>query len=756
MVYYNKLNKSGEFLGYSINTKSTKYLYNTIPRKPIDIGTKFDFEKNDWVYDIEKPNRLIDIESVFTTMNYVSDYYISTCRPINGDIILEKSTDISVLIPCFGKSKYIKECVESCLNQTMKPTHIIISLMDQKSIDMKDELEAMDSIVECHVDERTNACVSRDRLVNQYCPTDWFVLLDGDDFLKENFIEETYNDNSSVTFGIVQHVEENGEMGVYRDELNYMPMLIGHPFSAIMGNLTSLMCKEVYNEIGLDEEFCRGGEDFDFIARLFALKKYKVDINCNTCYYYRHTPTGLVHDDIFYHSHFKSVVKNIEFLHSEFLAANGYSVFEDTFYKNPTLENYASLYHPDYKIQTIIEEKEYILDTLKYRSMLREPMETFNIDNFTTIGEEDQYLDEYSYINQKFDVIIKSEINRNNLFRNDFIPNMVINKSILPEIEGKKGYDLIVYLLGKYSCFIHQEMIFEAKTPEEITEDLNAYNGEGILKDQVKIANIELQELDYDNDVLTKDVTFILHKQCNLNCAYCNTPDRFNVLTDDEIYENFDRALTKLEEGLKYNIIPSFAGGEPTLWSDYLINKILDRCKNYRVIKVFSNTTNMDSIFFKNERVICVPHIVDWKENPHKLTRQYLLKNMTHPVVIVTHDDVQDVISYHNEVGFPQEVDFKYCCNSPGKELDLTIDDIKTMEAFIKENNFPNQNSCQINSAIWVNCNEPDTATFCCYSGTFGSIDQAIEDANNFDRDSMCTNCLLRTTEQLLAEAQCE
>lgn len=752
MTYYNKLNSSGEFLGYTTSTKSSKYKYNTIPRKPIDIGTRFDFEKNDWVYDIQKPEITDDMESVFTTMKYISDYYISVCRPINGDIILEKSSDISILIPCFGKSKYIKECVQSCLNQTMKPTHIIISLMDDLSIAMKDELEAMDSIIECHIDERTNACVSRDRLVNQYCPTEWFVLLDGDDFIKENFIEETYNENASIVFGIVQHVEEDGQIGQYVDALNHMPLLLGHPFGSIMGNLTSLMCKTIYNEIGLDEELCKGGEDFDFIARLFALKKYKVGFNCNTCYYYRHTPTGLIHEDIFYYSHFKSIVKNIDFLHSEFVAANGYSVFEDTFYNNPTLENYASLYSTNYKLQNIIKEKEIILDTLKYRSMMREPMESFSIENFTTVNDED-YLDEYSYINQKFDVIFKTEINRNNLF-SDFIPNMIINKSIIPEIEGKRGYDLIIYLLKNYSCFIQQDTFFQVKSEEEIVEDLNNYDGEGILKEQIKIANISLQELDYSNDTKIQDVTFVLHKQCNMNCAYCNTPDKFNVLTDDEIYENFDRALTKIEAGLKAQIIPAFVGGEPTLWSDYLINKILNRCKDYRLIKVFSNTTNMDSIFLKDERVICIPHIVDWKENPYKLTRQYLLKNMTLPIVIVTHNDVQDILKYQEEVGFPQEIDFEYCYNSPGKELDLTIEDIKTMESFIEENNFPNATSCDIKSAVWVNCNEPDSATYCCYSGNITSIDQAIEDANNLDKDTMCSNCILRNTEQQLIECE--
>lgn len=47
----------------------------------------------------------------------------------------------------------------------------------------------------------------------------------------------------------------------------------------------------------------------------------------------------------------------------------------------------------------------------------------------------------------------------------------------------------------------------------------------------------------------TQRVNFSLHKDCNLNCEYCYQKDTFDRkhITDEEIFNNFEYCLNKLE-----------------------------------------------------------------------------------------------------------------------------------------------------------------------------------------------------------------
>ena len=60
--------------------------------------------------------------------------YLGAVSCMGGNRTHEKSGGVSVLIPCYGKSLYVKEAVESCLNQTMKAEKVIVLLMDDDSI----------------------------------------------------------------------------------------------------------------------------------------------------------------------------------------------------------------------------------------------------------------------------------------------------------------------------------------------------------------------------------------------------------------------------------------------------------------------------------------------------------------------------------------------------------------------------------------------------------------------------------------------
>ena len=98
---------------------------------------------------------------------------------------------VSVIIPVYNCQKYIRKCIESCLNQTYKNIEIIV--VDDGSNDdtgtiIKDLASKYQSV---KIIEQENAGVSNARNNGISASTGAYLLfLDADDFLEENSIEK--------------------------------------------------------------------------------------------------------------------------------------------------------------------------------------------------------------------------------------------------------------------------------------------------------------------------------------------------------------------------------------------------------------------------------------------------------------------------------------------------------------------------------------------------------------------------------------
>ena len=749
MKYYTMVNEDGEYSGIT-TVKSDRMRYTDVPVKPTtgDEKAVFNFDTNKWEYEFES-HKMKREDSIYSIINSIpANLYTDNIIPLNGSLVLEKSTDITVLIPCYGKAKYIEEAVKSCINQTMKPVSIIVLLMDDESIAMKEELESLDTIVTCIVSERLNACASRTKLVNECCQTDWFILLDADDTLKENFIEETYKVEGSVIVPRKQFMAEDGSTTNYDDIFARQMYLYGNPFNFVFNNLTSLMNKEVFNSIGLDEELCNGGEDFDFVIRLFEQRKYKVAVASNTCYNYRQCD-GLSNLDAFYKSHLKAVVKNIEFLHSEYVAYRGYDKFEDLFYHNPTVETYVSF--QNYELANIVLDKDTLIKYKLSMSKKRTPLASYSKDQFIVIG--DREIPDFMYANKTFDVVFLTELSFYNIFDDNGI-DMVINKDILPEIEELKGYDLLVYLLDNYACFIENNES-ERRTNEEIKEQLyKSAEHNDLLKKQIEVAEAKTKVYSSREEYTTPlNINFTLHRECNLSCSYCNLGcnRRVNTMSDDEMFERFDKALTYIEDNLKgYSLTIGILGGEPTLWTEYFINKVLDRLKNYRKINLFSNGTNRDSIWYKQDNVCIIEHYVDWKTNPERLNLNNVPINSSQ-IVVVTHNEVEDVDKVLNVID-NKNIIFSHCNGSPNVEEDLTYEDLDRLYKILDSHNVNVRDNCITGSSVAVDLNEELPFRVCCKGSSVTTIEEGVGILNRtvkVDYDAICKNCKLYRSNHL-------
>lgn len=752
MQYYTMVNTDGEYSGIT-TVKLNRMIYTDVPVKPItgDEKAVFNFNTNEWEYEFEA-HKMEREDSIYSIINSIpATLYTDNIIPLNGSLALEKSTDITVLIPCYGKAKYIEEAVKSCINQTMKPVSIIVLLMDDESIAMKEELESLDTIVTCIVSERLNACASRTKLVNEYCQTDWFILLDADDTLKENFIEETYKVEGSVIVPRKQLMTEDGSTIIYEDVFTKQVYLCGNPFIFIFNNLTSLMNKEVFNSIGLDEELCNGGEDFDFVIRLFEQRKYKVAVAGNTCYNYRQC-VGLSNLDAFYKSYLNAVVKNLEFLHKEYVAYKGYDKFEDLFYHNPTVETYISF--QNYELANIVIDKDTLIKYKLYMSKKRTPLAPYSKDQFIVIGDKE--IPDFMYANKTFDVMFLTELSFYNIFDDNGI-DMVINKDILPEIEELKGYDLLVYLLDNYACFVENNES-ERRTNEEIKEQLyKSAEHNVLLKKQIEVAETKPKKYKSREEyTIPLNINFILHRECNLQCSYCNLGSNkgASAISDDEMFERFDEALTYIEKKLKgYSITIGISGGEPTIWTEYFINKLLDRLKNYRKINLFSNGTNRDNTWYKQDNVCVIEHYVDWKNNPERLNLSNVPINSAQ-LVVVTRDEVEDVEKVLNVID-NKNVIFSHCNGSPNKEENLTSEDLDRLYEILDDNNVVVRDDCSTGSSVEIDLNEELPFKLCDKGAVETTIKKGVKLLNKdakVDYNAICKKCNLERNNHLELE----
>ena len=145
-----------------------------------------------------------------------------------------------------------------------------------------------------------------------------------------------------------------------------------------------------------------------------------------------------------------------------------------------------------YNLSHLVISKDSLIKYKLYMSKKRTPLTSYSKNQFIVTGDIE--IADFMYANKTFDVVFLKELSFYNIFDDNGI-DMVINKDILPEIEELKGYDLLVYLLDNYSCFIENNES-EYRTNKEIKEQLykSAEHNE-LLKKQIEVAEENQRKL---------------------------------------------------------------------------------------------------------------------------------------------------------------------------------------------------------------------------------------------------------------------
>ena len=193
---------------------------------------------------------------------------------------------VTVGIPVYNVEKYIRECLESVVNQTYENIEILIvdDCSPDRAGDICDEFAARDSrICVIHKEQNEGLAMARETII-QEMTGEAIYWLDSDDYLLENAVELSVKLMEEFDADIVKTVlieSENKFAGEYSRE-EYLKLLI--PDKIKSNVIGCLINKDIYN--GIHHIAGMNFEDYDTFPKLMDSAE-KIVVSVNGTYIYR-------------------------------------------------------------------------------------------------------------------------------------------------------------------------------------------------------------------------------------------------------------------------------------------------------------------------------------------------------------------------------------------------------------------------------------------------------------------------------------
>lgn len=585
----------------------------------------------------------------------------NSIHPHCGSFVKEKEKEITVLIPSYKKSAWVKDSIQSVLSQTMQAYKIIALAMTDEDYNAASEIAS--PLLQVVKSEQMNASTARNYLVT-LCPTEYFIFLDADDTLEDNFIRTVYEQEESIVFtdNDTSHREQSGHER-YR-------------YEACFDNLTGLLCKEAWNEAGgLKEELCKGGEDCYFLNELFRQKKWKISFCPKTWYNYGTSDAESLSNkkDDFVHS------KEIElYLHKDWYK----KCLEESYFEN---------------CKTLLDALEYFCKAYENKEssdLISTKLHVYYPDNVIQ-NECNKYWNENKYLfeesrTRETDCVCLDE-NQPNLYGRKFdlyiYSRPAFDWKDAGTLEGctqscyyinnsKIDINLpLATLLKKYCVIFDGELSFTNER-DYIGEEED-YLFENQLYNFCK--SLENQSVKTKREIVT--LVFIM--KCNKQCPYCSQSgsDFSKDLNEETLLENFYEMVDKIEEVYGKNWIPQICGGEPTLLSESFAKKIMERLSDYRVTLVTNGNAYKEHIFYSYPNLDAYVHLTEKPYNDSFL-REYDCGN-----IVVTKEDLNDVLEAVKNHTIRQDCNFPIYAGTDSRYV-MTKEDIELLDKTLEENGY--------------------------------------------------------------------
>lgn len=184
---------------------------------------------------------------------------------------------VSVIIPCFNQGKYVKDAIESVLNQTYKNIEIIC-VNDGSSDNSSEILSQIKNITFIDLKENKGVINARNLAIDN-CSGDYILPLDADDLIETTYIEKA-----------VEILENKPEIGIVYCKARFFGQKEGewklpefNPEDFIYANCIfncALFRKDDFYRAGKYKENMKDGcEDWDLWLSFIELnlKPYRID-----------------------------------------------------------------------------------------------------------------------------------------------------------------------------------------------------------------------------------------------------------------------------------------------------------------------------------------------------------------------------------------------------------------------------------------------------------------------------------------------
>ncbi len=249
----------------------------------------------------ELENQLIDITNSFNES-------VNINRKLLTKIGAKKDikSKISIIVPCYNQSKYIRECLDSIYNQTYPAEYLEIILVDDGSTDDTPtiikgyESKHQNNTLVILCEENSGGYPGKVRNTGlMYASGEYIVFIDSDDVVDSRYIERLYDSISSIDAEVAScnywllNDDGNTEKAIDKIEHLYETINVTSKKALLMqeGAHGYVMCK-MYKKAFLDEygilysESVHVSEDTFFHWQILLYCKRYVVINDNL-YFYR-------------------------------------------------------------------------------------------------------------------------------------------------------------------------------------------------------------------------------------------------------------------------------------------------------------------------------------------------------------------------------------------------------------------------------------------------------------------------------------
>ena len=180
---------------------------------------------------------------------------------------------VSVVIPIYNVEKYIKRCVESIQNQSIRDIEIILvdDCTPDASIEIIKGLALQDNRIKIlhHIDNKGPMCARETGYM--VANGEYITFCDGDDSLPENSLELLYGaaivSHADIISGNITYINDDGTKVIWRNSLNFGNDKHGAFKSLLMDELRHNLCSKLFRrDILIDYQYktflhCTNGED---------------------------------------------------------------------------------------------------------------------------------------------------------------------------------------------------------------------------------------------------------------------------------------------------------------------------------------------------------------------------------------------------------------------------------------------------------------------------------------------------------------